>query len=207
MPELKKYGIFGGAFNPPHLAHSIIARDVMEQIDLEKMIFIPCGIPPLKGEVIAPEHRLNMTKIAFENERGFEVSDIEIYETDKTQNEKILRNDKSYTINTLIYLHSVYHNQNVRFHLIIGIDNLIDFPKWKNPGKIFQLAEIVVVNRPYSNVLEVRPEYSEKVKFLKVPMLEISSTLIREKVKNKKSIKHLVLPEIEEYILINDLYK
>jgi nicotinate-nucleotide adenylyltransferase len=204
MPDIKKYGILGGAFDPPHIAHSIIARDVMEQTTMDKIIFIPCGIPPLKNTSVETNHRLKMTELAFGNENGFEICDIEIFEEDAEGN-KILKKEKSYTINTLNELVLKY-GENVKWHLIIGIDNLIDFPKWKNPVQIFQLAEVIVVNRPYSNVMEVRPEFSEKVKFLKVPMLEISSTMVRENIKHKKSIKHLVLPSVEEYIMTNNLY-
>jgi len=195
---MKRIGIFGGTFNPPHIAHSIIAEDIMEQFTLDKIIFIPSGVPPLKDEsvIISANHRLNMARIAFGNNSYFEVSDIEINNSP----------GKSYTVDTLLRLKESYKKDEVKLYLIIGIDNLIDFPKWKNPEKLFLLSEVIVVNRPFYTVQEVKPEYSSKVTFAKVPSLEISSVIIRGLVKNKKSIKYLVHPEVEKYIFENKLY-
>lgn len=193
---MKRYGIFGGAFNPPHIAHSIIARDIKEQFNLDKVIFIPSGVPPLKSndELSSSLHRLNMAKIAFENDELFKVSEIEMQNV----------SNKSYTVDTLTKLKEI--NDGVKFYLIIGIDNLIDFPRWKNPEKLFSLAEILVVNRPYFSKDDVSSEYSEKVIFAEIPMLEISSTMLREYIKKGKSIKYLVNPDVEKYIQENKLY-
>ena len=195
---MKRYGIFGGTFDPPHVAHSILANEVREQIDLDKIIFIPTGNPPLKNEdfVSSPIHRLNMARIAFEKDNYFEISDIEIKKS----------NEKSYMINTLQKLAEEYKNDLVKLYLIIGIDNLIDFPKWKEPDKIFSICEVLVMFRPGYLVKKITPEYSAKVKYIDVPLLEISSTSIRKKVENKESIKYLVFPEVENYILNNKLY-
>ena len=137
-----------------------------------------------------------MAKLSFETDVHFEVSDIELKNT----------GDKSYTVNTLMKLREVYKDEKVKFYLILGIDNLIDFPKWKNPQKLFLLSEVVIINRPGFFVQDVLPEYSGIVKFLSVPMLEISSTLIRDYIAHKKSIKYLVTPEVEKYIKDNKLY-
>lgn len=195
---MKRIGIFGGTFNPPHIAHLIMADDVREQMHLDKILFIPSGNPPLKdgSEVISACHRLNMAKLSFENDVHFEVSDIELKNTGK----------KSYTVNTLMKLREVYEDEQVKFYLILGIDNLIDFPKWKDPQKLFLLSEVVIINRPGFFVQDVLPEYSGMVKFLSVPMLDISSTLVRDYVAHKKSIKYLVTPEVEIYIKDNKLY-
>jgi nicotinate-nucleotide adenylyltransferase len=196
---MKRYGIFGGAFNPPHIAHSIMAEDVREQMHLDKIIFIPSGNPPLKEgiEVVSPEHRLNMTRLAFGNDKNFEVSDIEM---------KDLKN-KSYTVDTLIKLKEQYKDDFVNLYLILGVDNLLDFPKWKNPEKLFLLSEVIVINRPNFYVNEVKPEYSQRVKYLSVLNIEISSSVIREYIRNGKSIKYLVHPEVEDYIYKHKLYQ
>ena len=195
---MKRFGIFGGTFNPPHIAHSIIAEDIREQFALDKVIFIPSGIPPLKDEQLASSaiHRLNMARLAFGENNKFEVSDIEINDT----------TDKSYTVETLLKLKESLNKDEAKLYLIIGIDNLIDFPKWKNPEKLFLLSEVIVVNRPFYNVQEVKPEYSSKVTFAMVPSLEISSVMIRSLVKNRKSIRYFVHPEVEKYIFENKLY-
>lgn len=196
---MKRIGIFGGTFNPPHIAHSIIADDVREQMHLDKTLFVPSGNPPLKDDtLITPaHHRFNMAKLAFGEDKNFEVSDIELQDLNK----------KSYTVDTLIKLREIYRNEKVVFYLILGIDSLIDFPKWKTPEKLFLLSEVVIVNRPNFLVQNVLPEFSSKVKFLSIPMIEISSSLIRDYILHKKSIKYLVHPKVEEYIRENNLYK
>jgi len=196
---MKRYGIFGGSFNPPHIAHSIMADDVREQMHLDKIIFIPAGNHALKNDInwIEPKHRMNMAKIAFEKDKNFEVSDIEISNLEQ----------KSYTVDTLMKLKEKYKDDFVKLYLILGIDNLIDFPKWKDPNKLFLLSEVVVINRPNLYVQDVHPDFSSRVKYLSVPMLEISSSMLREYVQQKKSIKYLVDPEVEEYIRTHNLYK
>ena len=126
-----------------------------------------------------------------------EVSDIEINNS----------NEKSFTVNTLLKLREKYKDDFVKLYLILGVDGLIDFPKWKSPDKIFALSDVLIMNRPGYLVQDVLPEFSQKVKFLSVPMLEVSSTMIRDYVYNNKSIKYLVSPEVEEYIKSNNLYK
>ncbi|MCB0721380.1 MAG: nicotinate-nucleotide adenylyltransferase [Ignavibacteriae bacterium] len=194
---MKRYGIFGGAFDPPHIAHSILADDVREQMHLDKIIFIPSGRHPLKEhETIAAEHRLNMSKLAFEDDENFEVSDIEI------------RNEtgKSYTVDTLIQLKEKYKDDFVKLYLILGIDNLLEFPKWKQPEKLFLLSEVVIIARPNFVVQDAKSEYTSRVKFLSTPLIEISSSLIRDHVSHDKSIKYLVNSKVEKYIYDNNLY-
>jgi len=192
---MKKYGIFGGTFNPPHIAHSIVAENVRQQLNLDKIIFIPSGNPPLKNSIPA-EHRLAMAKLAFGNNKNFEVSEIEIDRPDK----------KSFTVNTLQMLQKKYINDQVELFLIVGIDNLIDFPKWKEPEKLFELSEVVVINRPNFSDTDSKIEFSSKVKFVTVPFLEISSSSIRQLVSDNRSIHYLVNPDVEKYIADHKLY-
>jgi nicotinate-nucleotide adenylyltransferase len=196
---MKRYGIFGGTFNPPHLAHSTLAEKVRMELKLDKIIFIPSAIPPLKdkNEVLEIKHRLEMSKIAFGNNPNYEVSDIEINNL----------NGKSYTVDTLTKLQKRFIGETVKFYLILGIDSLIDFPKWKNPEKLFELSEVAIINRPGFSKNNIQPDYLKKVKFINTELMDISSTKIREFVRNNKSIKSLVLPEIEKYIIQNNLYK
>ncbi len=193
---MKKYGIFGGTFNPPHLAHSIVADNVRQQLSLDKIIFIPSGNPPLK-ESIPAKHRLSMAKLAFGNDKNFEVSEIEIEDTE----------NKSYTVNTLGKLKELYKDNETELYLIIGMDNLIDLPNWKDPEKLFELAKIIVINRPGNNKDDSRKDFREKATFVDVPDLEISSRMIRRNISEEKSIKYLVCNTVEEYIEKNGLYK
>lgn len=196
---MKRIGIFGGTFNPPHRAHSLLAEEARKQLHLDKILFIPSAVPPLKdkSKVLEIKHRLAMAKIAYGNSPFNEVSDIEI------KNKK----GKSYTVNTLTKLRRLYKNESVEFFLILGIDNIIDFPKWKSPEKLFKLANIVLMKRPGFKIEDIESKYLKKIVFINTELFDISSTSIREKVKENKPIKSLVLPEIEKYIKQNNLYK
>jgi nicotinate-nucleotide adenylyltransferase len=196
---MKRYGIFGGTFDPPHIAHSILADDVREQMHLDKVLFIPSGKHPLKNEidVIAPEHRLEMANLAFGEDENFEVSDIEIKNS----------GEKTYTVDTLLKLKEKFKDDFVKLYLILGIDNLINLPRWRHPEKLFALSEVVVIARPGFLVQDALPEFTTQAKFLSTPLIEISSTLIRDHVFNGKSIKYLVDEKVEKYIYDNKLYK
>ncbi|MCE1163850.1 MAG: nicotinate-nucleotide adenylyltransferase [Bacteroidetes bacterium] len=198
---MKRYGIMGGSFNPPHVGHSILAENVREQLFLDKIVFIPSGKHALKDgdNMVSPEHRLAMAEIAFGGDPNFEVSDIEI--------EKAKSGVTNYTVDTLMSLYEKYKNDFIKLYLIIGIDNLIEFPKWKNPEKLFALSEVIVMNRPGFLVQDVSEEYARKARYLSVPMLDISSTDIRKRIKNGKSVKYLVDEKVESYIKENGLYK
>ncbi len=198
---MKRYGILGGSFNPPHIGHSILAENVREQLFLDRVVFVPSGRHALKDgdTLVSAEHRLNMANIAFGGNENFEVSDIEI--------EKSKTGVTNYTVDTLMSLYDRYKNDFLKLYLIIGIDNLIEFPKWKNPDKLFALSEVIVMNRPGFLVQDVDVEYSRKARYLSVPMLDISSTDIRNRIKSGKSVKYLVDEKVEKYILENGLYK
>lgn len=197
---MKKIGILGGVFNPVHTAHLIAAEEVREQLQLDKILFIPSANPPHKDsdELIDAEKRLKMVTLAVSGNKHFEVSDIEI----TTQG-----NAKSYTIDTLTALKEKYGNEHVKFCLIIGMDQLIELHTWKDPEKLFTLSEVVVINRPGYSAQEIQNDFSKKVTFVTVPNLEISSSHIRRRVKENKSIKYLVPEAVEKFITENNLYK
>ena len=193
---MKKYGIFGGTFNPPHIAHSIVADNVRQQLNLDKILFIPSGNPPLK-ESIPAKHRLSMSKLAFGNDKNFEISEIEIKDTA----------EKSYTVDTLRILKEKYKNNETELYLIIGMDNLIDLPNWKEPEKLFEFAKIIVINRPENNKDDAVKDFRERAIFVDVPDLEISSRMIRRNISEGKSVKYLVSDAVEEYIEKHGLYR
>lgn len=195
---MRRIGIFGGTFNPPHIAHSIVATNVREQVSLDKVLIVPAAVPPLKDttDVVLPLHRYNMCKLAFGTDEYFEVSDIEINQKPTV----------SYTVDTLLKLRDLYGPNTVKFYLIIGIDQLLVFDQWKTPEKLFLLSEVLVINRPGFLIHRAEKKYLEKVKLLSVPNIDISSTMIREYLRRGRSIKYLVLPKVEKYIRENNLY-
>jgi nicotinate-nucleotide adenylyltransferase len=196
---LKRIGVFGGAFNPVHIAHLIIAEDVRQQMHLDKVLFIPYANPPHKDYdgLADAETRLHMIRLAISDNPFFEASDMEI---------KRGRNSVTYTVDTLMELREQYKTEQVKLYLIIGIDNLIDLHTWKDPGKLFLLSEVVVLNRPGYLIQNVNNDFNRQVIFVPAPNLDISATDIRFKIKEKKSIKYLVPKAVEEFIKNNKLY-
>lgn len=197
---MKRIGILGGTFDPVHLGHLIIAENTAEQVHLDEVMFIPSKIPPLKNinNISEPVHRLNMLKLAVRGNPGFVINDIEINSEGS---------EPDYTVNTLLKLREQYINEQVKFYLIIGMDQLINLDKWKDPGKLFLLSEVVVINRPGYLVTQVENEYSRQTIMVPVPNIDISSTDIRYRVSENRSIKYLVTPEVENYIYEHKLYK
>ncbi|MFI5143961.1 MAG: nicotinate-nucleotide adenylyltransferase [Ignavibacteria bacterium] len=197
---MKRYGVFGGAFNPVHMAHLIIAEDVRQQMHLDKVLFIPYSNPPHKNseELLNAEYRLQMLRFAVEGNPFFEISDIEIHSA---------LNSRTYTVDTLLKLRELYKPDGVKFYLIIGLDNLIELHTWKDPGKLFLLSEVVVLNRPGYFIQSVENEYNRRVVYIPAPNIDISASDIRNKIREKKSIKYLVPEKVEKFITENNLYK
>ena len=200
MLRMKRIGILGGTFNPIHIAHLIIAEEVRQQLRLDKILFIPSANPPHKstGDIIDAKIRLKLIDIAIKSSEYFKSSDIEIKNTHYS---------KSYTVNTLEMLNKQYRGKGIKFFLLIGLDSFIELDTWKEPQRLFELADVVVLNRESYSERKAENEFTKKVKFITVPNLEISSTDIRKRIKEKRTIRYLVPSGVEEYILENGLYK
>ncbi len=195
-----KYGIMGGSFNPIHNAHIRMSEDVMKALSLDKVIFIPTGIPPHKKiENIESYHRLEMTKLAVAGNDKFEVFDIEI-----------LNQGTSFTVDTVGKLKIVYPD--IEFFFITGADSIIDIPKWKDPDRLMSLCKFVCVKRPYytedleSKIQDIIKKFGGEVIIVEGSMLDISSTQIRTMIKAGKSIEDMVPKEVNRYIIDNKLY-
>jgi nicotinate-nucleotide adenylyltransferase len=187
-------GIYGGNFDPVHNGHLITAMKVFGERKLDKILFIPAYISPFKEGIKAadPLHRINMLKEAISGVSFFDYSDIEIKS-----------GGVSYTVETLRELKKHYD----RLELIIGYDNLLEFPKWKEPDEILKLARVLVLKRNQQNIKDERNRFFEQVVFPDTPVIEISSTDIRERVKYNLPIDFLVPDKVKEYIYKNNLYK
>lgn len=191
---MKKVCIIGGSFNPIHIGHLILANTVLEELNLDEMIFVPCYIQPLKGDkdFASSTHRLEMVKLAIQSNPEFTLSDIEIN-----------RKGKSYTVDTLKFFKKKYEN----LYFVIGADNIRDFHKWKEPDTILKIANLIVTNRGGIHTQIPEKIRGKKIISCTIPQIEISSTMIREKIRNGQSIKYLVPEAVENYIIQNNLYK
>jgi nicotinate-nucleotide adenylyltransferase len=197
-----KIGLLGGTFDPIHMGHLVIAEEVRLKLALDEVLFIPAGRPWLKSERrVAPgEHRLEMLKLAIGPNPHFKVSTIELE-----------RPSPSYSVDTVSALRDELGAE-VELYFIVGFDALAELPIWKEPSRLLDLCHIVAVRRPGYAELDWRyleqaiPGISARVVVVDVPQIDISSTLIRERVAGGLSISHLVPEAVEGYILKNRLY-
>ena len=194
-----KIGILGGTFDPVHKAHIEIAKLAYEKLGLDKVIFIPNGIPPHKSKSsISKEDKLNMLKLAIKEYPYFLVDTFEI---DKEET--------SYLYLTLEYLKEKYPESELYF--IAGSDNLKTITTWKNPHIIFKLCNIVFVKRPkykldlnFAKVL--KEKYNGKISFIDFLGLDISSTMIRDKFERCEETGEYLSFDVYSYIVNNTLY-
>ncbi|MGB4703478.1 MAG: nicotinate-nucleotide adenylyltransferase [Candidatus Saccharicenans sp.] len=212
-------GLFGGTFNPVHLGHMSVADQVLRYFPLEKILFIPSYIPPHKNATgVAPvEHRLRMLEIACEGRPAFEISDIEA----RTPG-------PSYSVVTLEKLKKARPQD--EFFFIAGADAFIEIETWKDYRRLLQECSFIVVTRPGFGIKSIErvveritpgkyfvagenaPVKTAEltaggVFVLEVETPDISSTIIRERIKAGQSISGLVPPAVEKYIEENKLYR
>jgi nicotinate-nucleotide adenylyltransferase len=191
---MKRIGIFGGTFDPPHNGHIAIAEQAKKQLGLECVWFIPAYIPPHKYQhsSTSSQHRLKMTKLAISGKKEFWVSAIELR-----------RRGISYTIDTLKAFKRRFPE--TELVLIIGADNLIQFNDWKSPKTILQLASLAVYKRKGFN-LSLKHRAIDFI-VLKGRMLQVSSTEIRNRIEKGLPIRVLVPNPIALYIKRHSLYR
>jgi nicotinate-nucleotide adenylyltransferase len=189
-----KVGIFGGTFDPPHMGHLIVAEHVREELGLDRIVFIPCSIPPHKQEndITSGPQRMEMVRLATRGNPAFDVSDVEL-----------VRGGVSYTVDTLIDLTKQQPDRKLYF--LVGMDNIGDFHTWREPQRILELAMIVVMKRPGYELPGEMPIPDALV--CEVPDVEISSRVIRERVREGKSVRHLVPDAVHSFIVAENLYK
>jgi nicotinate-nucleotide adenylyltransferase len=189
-----KVGLFFGSFNPVHNGHMVIAGYMAEFTDLDQVWFVVSPHNPLKlkNTLLQDYHRLSMVKIAIGDSRKLRASDIEF---------KLPK--PSYTINTLAYLHEKFPlNQ---FVLIMGGDNLDTLPKWKNYEQILEQVEIYLYPRRDVGTSELLNH--PKIKLIDAPLMELSSSFIRESIKNKKDVRYMVPEKVWDFIEEMNFYK
>lgn len=186
-----RIGIMGGTFDPIHVGHLVAASFVHEELNLDQVIFIPAGNPWQKSETRVSDGkvRLKMIELAIESDSRFISSDIEIK-----------RSGPTFSIDTIKEL--LLENPNNEYFWIIGADALAGMPTWHNFLDLKELIHVVAVNRNGVNSAEVDFNY----RFVEIPEIRISSTEIRNRIANNKSIKYLVPNNVESFIKESGLY-
>lgn len=194
MTNLKNTGLYFGSFNPVHVGHLIIANHMKEYGGLNEVWFIISPQNPLKkkGGLLDDHHRLAMVQIAVEDNPSFKASSVEF---------SLPR--PSYTIHTLSVLTEKYPDR--VFSLIMGSDNLQTLGKWKNYEAILDSYRIMVYPRPGSDGGEFREHPA--VQWIDAPLMQISSTFIRESVRKGKSVRYLLPEPVHEYLTEMHFYK
>lgn len=198
----KRVGIMGGTFNPIHFAHLSLAEFAREQFAFDEVMFLPSKKPVHKSnhELIDDHHRYNMVKLAIDGHPQFYVSDIELK-----------RDGNTYTIDTLHYLHE--NTKNIAYFFIIGGDSLVSFEKWKSADEILGLCHIIAASRGgydahsiKAKINELNTKYNADIQYLDLPAMDISSRMIRERLKNGQTARYLMPESVIDYIHQHHLY-
>lgn len=189
-----KIGLFFGSFNPVHIGHMVLANYMLTFTDLERIWFVVSPHNPLKVKktLLADHHRLELVVRAIGDNSLIRASNIEFHLP-----------QPSYTVNTLAHLNEKYPDN--QFALIMGADNLESFTKWKNYEFILEHYKLYVYPRPGANpgILAQHPN----VKLTQAPLVEISSTFIREAIRNKKDVRYFMPLAVWQYIDEMNFYK
>ena len=197
---MSKIGLFGGTFDPMHKGHTKLCEFVLKKMELDKIIFIPAGDPPhkLDKKVTDKSDRLNMVRLATEYNKSFCVSDYEIK-----------KEARSYSYDLINHFKSVYKDDELYF--IIGGDSLYNLPTWYRYEELLGLCTFVVISRPDVEKENLFDKFKGNEKpprlfFIDDVKIPISSTEIREKVKNSEDIKDYVSEPVFNYITTKELY-
>ncbi len=190
---MDRVGILGGTFDPPHVAHIAMAEEAIREIPLEKVLFMPAPSPPRKAPhaVLPYALRLQMTELMVEGRAGFEVSRMEEF-----------RDGPSFTVDLLRYYRRNYESE---VFFIIGADSLYDFPSWRDPQGILELATLVVFPRTgFPMVLSVEGDAS--VVLFEQPVIDISSSDIRKILSAGEPAGRFLPKLVHDFILDKSLY-
>jgi nicotinate-nucleotide adenylyltransferase len=218
-----RLGLYGGAFNPIHRGHLLVAEAAKTRLGLETVLFIPTGDPPHKpsSDVIPAAHRLEMVRLAIAPYPSFQLSDIETR-----------RSAKSYTVDTVRELRKIYP-ADTRFVFIIGLDAFTELPGWREPERLLELCEFAVVSRPGNlfkslekmtilgitetapldrldagrvEVAEVRLKNGQSLWGLPIPPCDVSAKDIRNRLGCRQSVENLLPATVSSYILQHNLF-
>ncbi len=197
----KRVGIFGGTFDPIHMGHLIVAETIMDEFHLDKVVFIPAAVPPhkLDKQISPAKHRYMMTMLATCSNPRFQVSDMEMH-----------RQGPSYSRDTLAQLIEE-HGRDTEFYFIVGADSVENLHTWNRIDELLTMCHFIGASRPgcmpdMEKIAQRFGPLAEKIHCLETPELEISSTEIRHRVGQKRTIRYIVPETVEQYIYKEKLY-
>jgi len=199
-------GLMGGTFDPIHLGHLLTAEEVRIQFGLDQVIFVPSGNPPHKGarRISDQEHRYLMTVLATIANPYFTVSRFEL---------ELAPGTVSYTIDTVRYFHEYFRNK-CRLYFITGADAILEILTWKDYRELLSICTFIAVTRPGYGLDKLTetiagscPEALPAIHLLEIPAVAISSTLIRRRVAEGKSVKYMAPESVAQYIVKSGLYR
>ena len=199
---IRRLGILGGTFDPIHHGHLVAAQEAHHQLHLDTVLFVPVGTPPHKPrQPISPaHHRLGMIERAIAGKPYFSLSRVDVD-----------RPGPCYTVDTLQLLRAEW-GPAPTFFFVEGDDSLGDILTWRHPARLIELTELAVVTRPGNQVDLERlerelPGLRERIHWVQMPLLQISSTALRARVRAGRPISYLVPASVEAYILEHGLYR
>lgn len=189
---MRRIGIFGGTFNCIHFGHLVLAEQAFEKLKLDKMLFIPSFRPPHKNSapLASAQHRYAMVRLAIKGNKRFEISDIEIK-----------RKGRSYLVDTLRQLRALYPSAQLFF--ISGSDVAAQMSRWKSIKENLGLAQFVLAKRPGYRLRK----YNNNTKVISITELDISSSMIRRKIRTGQSVRYLMPASVHDYIKKKRLYR
>lgn len=192
---MKKVCLFGGTFDPPHIGHLLVAQTVAEAENFEKIIFVLTNHPPFKNNFSSLEHRLSMLKMAIAGNPKFDLSEIELQ-----------REGVSYTLDTIKAYKEEENLKREELYFLIGSDSLMEFHTWDRPKEILNECKLLVAIRPGFRPSSVPSWVLKKVQFANIPRFEISSTIIRKRWAEDKTIRYMVTQPVWEYVNAHKLF-
>lgn len=215
---MKKFGLFGGTFNPIHLGHLRSAEEIGESFELDQVIFIPASYPPHKEkeQILSAPLRSEMVRLAILDNPRFALSEVELQ-----------RPGKSYSVQTIGYFRQRF-GEDAQLYFILGLDAFLEIKTWKDPAALFSLCHFVIMTRPGFEKnfspehlpVELEGDFcydSRKGGYLhpsgffifprEITGLDISSTRIRENFQKGRSVKYLLPSSVEAFIYKNKLYQ
>ncbi len=195
-------GVFGGTFDPIHMAHLAVAESARDAFDLERVVFIPAAVPPHKAEVkvTPPEQRLAMVEAAIADNPAFEASRIEIE-----------RGGRSFTLDTLVGLRALWPG--VELALILSAESFVQLPTWHEPARVLDLADLIVAPRDGYDDADPGfldrhfPDAIGRARFLDGPRMRLSASDIRRRAAAGRSVRYLVPDAVAAYIGDHGLYQ